>query len=96
MTDLQVRKMRFGFSDYYVPFCWNESNPAFSCAANALSFLAIGFEKMIVSAISEAMPLITDAEVAKEADAFLRQEGQHSMAHREHAKALIRGFPALK
>lgn len=96
MTDLQVRKMRFDFSDHDVPFCWNESNPAFSCAANALSFLAIGFEKMIVSAISEAMPLITDVAVAQEAEAFLRQEGQHSMAHRAHVKALIRGYPALK
>ncbi|MGB3483284.1 MAG: metal-dependent hydrolase [Mycobacterium sp.] len=96
MTDLRVRKMRFGFPDYDVPFLWNESNPAFSSAANALSFLAIGFEKMIVAAISEAMPLITDPEVAEEADAFLRQEAQHTMAHRQHAKALIKGYPALK
>lgn len=96
MTDLRVRKMRFGFADFDVPFVWNEANPAFSSAANALSFLAIGFEKMIVAAISEAMPLITAAEVAEEAQAFLRQEGQHSMAHRQHAKALIRSHPMLK
>jgi predicted metal-dependent hydrolase len=96
VTDLHVRKMRFGFQDGDVPFLWNQSNPAFSSAANALSFLAIGFEKMIVAAISEAMPLITDPEAAEEAQAFVRQEGQHSMAHRQHAKALIKGHPALK
>ena len=41
MTDLVVRKMRFAFADYDVPFLWNETNPAFSAMANAVSFLAI-------------------------------------------------------
>ena len=96
MTDLIVRKLRFAFADHRVPFRWNEQNPAFSSMANAVSFLAIGFERMIVSMISETMPLITDPEIAEEADAFVRQEGQHSMAHRGHAKALIKAYPALK
>ncbi|GFG69550.1 metal-dependent hydrolase [Mycolicibacter senuensis] len=96
MTDLIVRKLRFAFADHPVPFLWNEVNPAFSSMANAVSLLAIGFEKMIGGMISEAMPLITDPAVAAEADAFVRQEGQHSMAHRGHAKALIKAYPALK
>ena len=96
MTDLQIRKMRFAFADYDVPFLWNETNPAFSSMANAVSFLAIAFEKMIGSMIAEAMPLITDPEVAEEAQAFVRQEGQHSMAHRQHAKGLIKSYPGLK
>ena len=96
MTDLQVRKMRFAFDDYDVPFLWNKSNPTFSCAANALSFLAIAFEKMISAMVPEAMPLITDPKVAEEAQAFVRQEGQHCMAHRQHAKGLIKSYPALK
>lgn len=96
MTDLIVRKLRFAFAEYPVPFLWNEANPAFSSMANAVSLLAIGFEKMIGSMITEAMPLITDPAVAEEADAFVRQEGQHSMAHRGHAKALVRAYPGLK
>lgn len=88
--------MRFGFADYDVPFIWNESDPAFSCATNGLSFLAIGFEKMITAAVHEALPLITDPQVAEEAEAFVRQEGQHSLAHRQHVKALIKRHPALK
>lgn len=96
MTDLTVRKMRFAFADHHVPFLWNEANPAFSVMANAVSFLAIAFEKMIVSMITEAMPLITDPAIAEEADAFVRQEGQHSMAHRQHARGLIASYPALK
>ncbi|MDH6244491.1 metal-dependent hydrolase [Mycobacterium sp. OTB74] len=96
MTDLQVRKMRFAFADYPVPFVWNETNAAFSAMANAVSFLAIAFEKMIVSTMAEAKPLLTDPVIAEEADAFVRQEGQHSMAHRAHARGLIKAYPALK
>jgi predicted metal-dependent hydrolase len=96
VTDLQVRKMRFAFADYDVPFLWNEENPAFSSMANAVSFLAIGFEKMIVNMIREAMPLITDPAIAAEADAFVRQEGQHSTAHRQHANGLIKQYPGLQ
>lgn len=96
MTDLQVRKMRFAFADYDVPFLWNEENPAFSSMANAVSFLAIGFEKMIVNMIREAIPRITDPVVAEEADAFVRQEGQHSTAHRQHVNGLIRNYPGLQ
>ena len=96
MTDLQVRKMRFAFADHDVPFLWNASNPAFSAMANAVSFLAIAFEKMIVSTMAEAKPLLVDSPIADEADAFVRQEGQHSMAHRQHARGLIKAYPALK
>lgn len=95
MTDLIVRKMRFAFADHRVPFNWNEDNPAFSSMANAVSFLAIAFEKMIGHMITEAMPLITDPEIAEEAQAFVRQEGQHAMAHRQHAKGLIKTYPGL-
>ncbi|PBC40615.1 metal-dependent hydrolase [Rhodococcus sp. ACPA4] len=96
MTDLHVRKMNFAFEDYDVPFLWNEENPAFSSMANAVSFLAIGFEKMIVKLIMQTKPLLTDRAVAEEADAFMRQEGQHSSAHRQHVKGLIRRYPGLQ
>lgn len=96
MTELIVRKLRFAFASRPVPFVWNEANPAFSSMANAVSFLAVGFEKMIGSMIPEAMPHIKDPAIAEEADAFVRQEGQHSMAHRQHVKGLIKEYPALK
>ncbi len=96
VTDLVVRKMNFAFEDHEVPFLWNPQNPAFSSMANAVSFLAIGFEKMIVNMILQAKPVITDAAVAEEAEAFMRQEGQHSTAHRQHVKGLIRHYPGLQ
>src|SRR4029077_7752240 len=88
--------MRFSFPDHLVPLLWNETNPAFSAMANAVSFLAIAFEKMIVSTMAEAKPLLTDPVIAEEAEAFVRQEGQHSMAHRGHARGLIKAHPELK
>src|SRR5699024_2397866 len=96
MTDLKMRKMRFAFEESDVPFVWNEQNPSFSAMANAVSFLAIGFEKMIVNMIREIMPRISDPEIAEEAKAFVYQEGQHSAAHRQHADALIRRYPTLR
>ena len=79
-----------------MPFEWNPANPAFSFQMNATSMIAIGFEQMIVAAVQEAKPLITDPEVATEAMAFLRQEAQHSSTHRKHVTALIRHYPALQ
>ncbi|MFC8525845.1 metal-dependent hydrolase [Nocardia sp. NPDC057227] len=96
MTQLQPRKMDFGFESADVPFCWNPQNPAWSSMSNAVSFLAVGFEKMIVKLIMQLKPVLTDPEVAAEAVAFMRQEGHHSTAHRQHVKALIKQYPGLQ
>jgi predicted metal-dependent hydrolase len=95
MTHLQVRRPRFDFTDD-VPFVWNPQNPAFSFNMNATSLIIIGFEQLIVSAVQEAKPLITDPGVADEATAFLRQEAQHSSSHRKHVAALIERYPGLQ
>lgn len=95
MTDLEVRRPKFDFTDE-VPWEWNPQNPAFSFAMNATSIIAIGFEQMIVAAVQDAKPRITDPGVAAEAAAFLRQEAQHSSTHRKHVSALIRRYPGLQ
>jgi len=96
VTNLQARKMDFGFDDADVPFLWNPQNPAWSSMANSVSFLAIGFEKMIVKLIMQLKPVISDPDIAREATAFMRQEGHHATAHRQHVKALIRQYPGLQ
>lgn len=96
MTDLEVRRIRFDFDSDQVPFLWSPENPAFSFRINAISIIAICFEKMIVAAVREAMPLITEPSVAAEAEAFLRQEAQHASAHRQHVRALIKSYPGLQ
>jgi predicted metal-dependent hydrolase len=95
MTELQVRRPKFDFSED-VPWDWNPANPAFSFSMNATSMIAIGFEQMIVAAVQEAKPLITDPDVEAEATAFLRQEAQHSSTHRKHVNGLIRSYPGLQ
>ena len=95
MTDLQVRRPRFDFTGD-IPFVWNPERPAFSLAMNATSILAIGFEQMIVAAVREGMPRISDPAIAEEATAFLKQEAQHSSSHRKHVMALIRRHPGLQ
>jgi predicted metal-dependent hydrolase len=95
VTALQVRRVRFDL-DGDVPFVWNPANPAFAVQMNAVSIIAIAFEKFIVAAVREALPAITDAAVAAEADAFLRQEAQHASCHRHHVRALVRSYPGLQ
>jgi predicted metal-dependent hydrolase len=95
MTDLEVRRPKFDFTET-VPWNWNPANPAFSLSLNATSMIAICFEQLLVAAVQEAKPLITDDAVSEEAMAFLRQEAQHSSSHRKHVGALIRHYPGLQ
>lgn len=95
VSPLQVRRPRFDFTDG-VDWQWNPQNPGFSFFMNATSIIAVCFEQMIVAAVQEARPAITDPAVAAEATDFLRQEAQHSSAHRKHVSALIRTYPGLQ
>jgi predicted metal-dependent hydrolase len=95
MTDLGVRRPKFDFTDA-VPWNWNPANPAFSLSMNATSMIAICFEQLLVAAVQEAKPLITDEDVSEEATAFLRQEAQHSSSHRKHVNGLIEHYPGLQ
>jgi ring-1,2-phenylacetyl-CoA epoxidase subunit PaaE len=95
VTALPLRDVRFDLAADDIPFCWNTGNPAFALQTNMISFMAIAFEKFIVAAVDEAMPLITDPEVRAEAQSFLDQEAQHASWHREHVRALARSHPGL-
>ena len=95
MTDLHIRKIDFRFDDT-IPFQWLPSHPKFGLMANAISIMAIAFEKFIVASTRQAIPLIKDPAIAEEAEAFLRQEAQHAKNHRKHVTALVRLHPGLQ
>ena len=96
MTDLVVRKIVWEFDDS-VPFMWQPKNPSFGLFCNAFTFIAVPFERYIVSAVRKAQDKLNeDPEVASEADAFLRQEAQHAAAHRKHMIALIQRCPIFQ
>ena len=81
MTKLVVRKIPWEF-DETVPFMWQPANPNFGLFCNAFTFIAVPFERYIVSAVRKAADRLNeDPEIAAEADAFLRQEAQHAAAH---------------
>jgi predicted metal-dependent hydrolase len=95
VSDLVVRSPKFHI-DETVPFQWQPANPSFGLFGNVFTFLAIAFERYIVSATRQAEPRFTNPDVAKEADLFVRQEAQHARAHRAHAKAMMSQYPALE
>ena len=91
-----VRKIRWDF-DATVPFMWQPANPNFGLFCNAFTFIAVPFERYIVSAVRKAQDKLNeDPDVASEADAFLRQEAQHAAAHRKHMIALVQRYPDLE
>lgn len=96
MTDLQVRRVRFDFASADVPFNWQPERPAFGMQCNVISFFAPGFEKFIVEATREAIPFMRRSADVEEAEAYLRQEAQHSAAHASHLRALIKRWPGLQ
>ena len=96
MADLHVRRVRFDFAGDDIPFNWNPERPAFAMQCNLITFFAPGFEKFIVDATRQAIPLMRDPCQAEEANLYLRQEAQHSAAHLSHFRALIRRWPGLQ
>ena len=95
MTDVTFRRMRFDV-DSSVPFQWNATNPASGVLSNAISFIAVGFERYIVLAVKDALKTIIDPALREEAEIFVAQEAQHSAAHRKHVNSLIAQYPGLE
>lgn len=96
MTELVVRKIRWEFDDT-VPFMWQPASPNFGIFCNVFTFIAVPFERYIIKALRQAQDRFDESpEVAAEADAFLRQEGQHAAAHRKHMTALVAQYPGLE
>lgn len=95
MTDLVIRKMPWTF-DATVPFQWQPANPLAGVFGNLFTFFAVPFEQYIINALRDAKDRVTDPGVADEIEAFVRQEGQHSWAHRKHMNTLIKQYPGLK
>jgi predicted metal-dependent hydrolase len=96
MTELVIRKIHWEFDDT-VPFMWQPANPNFGIFCNVFTFIAVPFEKYIIKALRQAQDSFGESpEIAAEADAFLRQEGQHAAAHRKHMTALVAQYPGLE
>lgn len=79
MDHPEYRKLRFDL-DHTVPFQWNPEHPIFGLWGNAVSFLAVGWEKYILCAVRDVLDDIDDPDVHQEAKIFIAQEAQHAAA----------------
>lgn len=96
MTDLVIRKIPWQFDDS-VPFAWQPDNPEFGIFCNLFTFIAVPFERYLIGALRKADDRLNEnADVAAEAEGFLRQEAQHAAAHRKHMLALVARYPGLE
>jgi predicted metal-dependent hydrolase len=96
MSDLEIRKIDWTFDPESTPFQWNPGNPEYGMVANLISFFAPAFERYIVSAVREAKSFIRGDATREEAELFLRQDGLHARAHRNHLAALVAQYPGLQ
>ena len=95
MSQLKVRKIEFAF-DGDIPFQSCPNNPQWGNFINLVTLIAPGFERYFIKAIRMALPQITDARVAQDAELFCQQEAQHARHHLAHLKALGRIYPGLE
>ena len=90
---LPLRRVAIDFDG--VPFGWNPARPRLASAANAVSWVAVVFEKRLCAAFREALPLVDDPHLHAECESFIAQEATHSRVHRAHVKALVALHPEL-
>jgi len=95
MQELKTRRIAFHF-DEDVPFDWNPGNPAVGNATNYGAVIAPAFERYFVKATRDAIRLVDDPEVARNAQQFCAQEGTHSRHHRAHMAVLLSRYPGLQ
>jgi len=95
MQELKTRRIAFHFDDD-VPFDWNPGNPAVGNATNYGAVIAPAFERYFVKVTRDALRLVDDPEVVRNAQQFCAQEGTHSRHHRSHMAVLLKRYPGLQ
>lgn len=96
---IQVRKPRFELPDALDPV-YIRGEPEESYINVAMSILLPHLEPYLIRSMRAARPLVKDAALAADLDAFCGQEGQHYRAHADLNAAFVkggaRGFEALE
>ena len=98
MSDpLAVRRVHFAWPDDLDPI-WTPQTPELALAANAVSMLMPHAEPYVVASTRAAIGerLITDPELAQEAQTYLTQEAQHHAQHRRFNDLLVARYPSLR
>jgi predicted metal-dependent hydrolase len=77
--ELKPRRVRFDWE--HTPMEWVPGDPLSTHAMNVLHLLLPAGEKWFVHVYRQALPLVTDPQVAEDGRGFMGQEAVHSRAH---------------
>lgn len=95
-TPPRVRKVQFTYPDDLAPH-WNPHRPEWSHMVNASSLLMPYLEPFLITAIREAIPLLSDDALRDEAKAYMGQEAHHFKQHRRFNDLLLAlGYERLR
>jgi predicted metal-dependent hydrolase len=88
--------VRFEWPDDLDPI-WTPRTPELAIAANSVSMLMPHAEPYVVASTRAALGerLVTDPDLARQAQAYLTQEAQHHAQHRRFNDLLIARYPLL-
>ena len=89
------RRIPFEFPDDLDPQ-WKPGDPEFSAMVNGASLVMPYLEPFLIRTMREALPQVTNADVAESGRAFNLQEQHHYQAHRRYNELLKRSrYPEL-
>jgi predicted metal-dependent hydrolase len=94
MSEIVPRDLKFGMDDN-VPSRWSPEQPEFSHVASAFMAALPYLEPYFIQNIREALPLLADKQIARDARAFIQQEARHAQQHRDWNQVLARRFPGF-
>lgn len=95
MSKIVARDLKFGIDDS-VPSRWSPEQPEFSHVASAFMAALPHLEPYFIQNLREALPLIADAQISRDARAFIQQEARHAQQHRDWNQVLARRFPGFE
>jgi uncharacterized protein len=94
MSEIIARDLKFGIDDG-VASRWSPEQPEFSHVASAFMAALPYLEPYFIQNLREALPLLSDAGIERDARAFIQQEARHAQQHRDWNQVLARRFPGF-
>jgi predicted metal-dependent hydrolase len=94
MSELKVRRIDFQL-DNSLPYQAFPQTPEWGEFVNVITLIAPAFERYFIKTCRRAIPLINDAALKADAEAFCAQEAQHSKQHMAHFQVLAHHYPGL-
>lgn len=86
--DIVPRDVHFDWQDS--PLHWLRDDAFASHAVNEFSYLLTQGEKFFCRVFREALPLVTDAKLRADVQAFIKQEAVHSRAHHDSIEGYLK------